>query len=272
MKERSLRDLFHLVRQVLPEKQDLISVPPKTTVEKALEIMNEKNISQLPVVVGKEVLGVFSYRSFGENVRKLPEKERKVLSLPVEEFLEDLKFAKYTDVLTKLLDEFDLKDAVLVGSDNLLQGIITTVDALQYFYKVANPYVMLREIELAVRELIRISVNKDKLQEFIKITLKKHYEKPGQELPSNLDHLTFNDYVMLLCHKDSWDNFEKAFGGTRNTVYAKLNQIPNLRNDVFHFRRELTIEEFEILREARDWLLKRIRIVEANEEDNSGGQ
>lgn len=264
MKKRALRDLFHLVKQVLPEEQELISVAPETTVRNAFELMNTKNLSQLPILEGNEVLGVFSYRSFGEGVRKLPEKERDVLSLPVEEFIEDLRFAAITDILTTLLDEFDLKDAVLVGLQDRLQGIITTVDALRYFYKVASPFVMLQEIELAIRELIRVSINEDDLQECIRLTLWNHYEKKGLKCPSSLEQLTFNDYVMILRHKDTWDRFREAFGGTRNTVYAKLRPVPELRNDVFHFRRELTVEEYEVLRETRDWLLKRIRKVEAS--------
>ena len=99
MKERSLRDLFHLVKQVLPEEQELISVTPETTVSSALAEMSAKNLSQLPVVEGKEVLGVFSYRSFAEGMRKLAAKERDALSLPVEEFIEDLKFATIRDEL-----------------------------------------------------------------------------------------------------------------------------------------------------------------------------
>ena len=269
MKERSLRDLFHLVKQVLPEEQELISVTPETTVSMALAEMSAKNLSQLPVVEGKEVLGVFSYRSFAEGMRKLAAKERDALSLPVEEFTEDLKFATIRDELTALLDEFDLKDAVLVGSEDRLQGIITTVDALRYFYKVASPYVLLREIELAIRGLIRASVSPEDLRECIDVTLTHLYVQNNQKVPCSLEEMSFNDYVGLLRYKGTWEKFRQAFGGTANTVYAKLQPLPELRNDVFHFRRELTVEEYEVLRETRDWLLKRIRKVEGGKRGSS---
>ncbi|MCH8874454.1 CBS domain-containing protein [candidate division KSB1 bacterium] len=91
-KERSLTDLFHRIKQVLPDEQELITFTPDTPVIEAFEIMRKNNISQVPVTEGVEVLGVFSYRSFANGMTCLPENERKDLSLPVEEFLEKLTF------------------------------------------------------------------------------------------------------------------------------------------------------------------------------------
>ncbi len=59
----SLRKLFHLVMEALPEEQELLKISPETKVKAALEIMKERRFSQLPVVSGKTVLGIFSFRS-----------------------------------------------------------------------------------------------------------------------------------------------------------------------------------------------------------------
>jgi len=263
MEERSLRDLFHLVKKVLPEIQEIVTFSPETSVAEALAVMQKRNFSQVPVVAGNEVLGVFSYRSLAQGLVRLPQNERNLLSLPVEEFLEDLKFAKITDELRAWLDEFDMKDAVLVGSEKRLQGIITAVDALRYFYQVASAYVMLQEIELAVRELIRSSVDKDELQECINRSLKEHYEKSGRSAPTCLEEMTLEDYLNLLRFKGTWEKFATAFGESSNIVCTKLKLLPELRNIVFHFRREIKIEEYESLRIVRDWLLTRIKKIEA---------
>ena len=270
MKERSLRDLFHLVKQVVPEHQEGVEkVSPETPVSQALTIMRTKALSQLPVVAGREVLGVFSYRSFAEKLTGVLEKERNPMALPVEEFLEDLRFVTIHDELSELLDELDLKDAVLVGTQERLSAIVTTIDALRYFYRVASPYVLLREIELAIRELIRVSVDEESLHECIEMTLKQYYDGLGKSLPNRLEDLSLNDYVMLLRFQGIWHRFQKAFGGTSNIVYAKLESLPGLRNDVFHFKRELNVDEYETLRETRDWLLKRIRRVEGSKRKSS---
>jgi len=264
MTERSLKDLFHLVKQVLPETQELVTFSSEMPVAEALEVMRKKNISQVPVKEGDEVLGVFSYRSLAQGMRKLPTNHKDILSLHVEEFIEDLKFAQITDELTALLNEFDLKDAVLVGSEKRIQGIVTVADALRYFYQVASAYVMLQEIELAIRELIRSSIEKDELQQCVNKSLKEHYEKSGQSVPTCLEEMTFNDYLSLLRYKGTWEKFATAFGESSILVCAKLKPLPELRNVVFHFRREITIKEYDLLRDVREWLLKRIKKLEAH--------
>ena len=60
MKERSLRDLFHRVGRILPEDQELFTVTPDTHVRDALALMKKHIISQVPIVAGDDVLGVFS--------------------------------------------------------------------------------------------------------------------------------------------------------------------------------------------------------------------
>jgi CBS domain-containing protein len=264
MKGRSLRDLFHLVKQVVPEEQELVTFEPEKSVGEALTAMLERNLSQVPVVEGEEVLGVFSFRSFASGVQRLPVKEKEILDLPVEEFLEDLRFAHISDELPDLLDEFDIKDAVLVGAQERLQGIVTTFDALRYFYNVASPYVILREIELSIRELIRASVDQEQLVSCIEKSLGKHYRDQNRDIPKVLEELTFNDYVTLVRFGGTWNLFRPAFGGTTNTTYTRLRDLPDLRNAVFHFKRDLTAGEYDTLRDCRDYLLRRIRKVEAS--------
>src|SRR5688572_4326023 len=58
-------ELFHRVNRVIPLDQEVVSIGPNTAVKEAVRLMQEHGFSQLPVMEGKEVLGVFSYRSFG---------------------------------------------------------------------------------------------------------------------------------------------------------------------------------------------------------------
>ena len=266
MEESSLKDLFHLVKQILPEAQELVTFHSEKPVAEALELMRKYNLSQVPVMEGKVVLGIFSYRSFAEGMVRFSEVMPDPLSLAVEEFTEELRFAQITDELEMLLDEFNLKDAVLIGSKAHLQGIITTIDALRYFYKVASEFIMLREIELAIRELIRVSVDKKGLEECIQKSLKRHKEESKQRVPMCLEEMTLHDYVMILRRHDTWDMFRDTFGIERRVVFAKLEKLPELRNTVFHFRRKITIEEYEKLRRVRDWLFRRISKYEARRE------
>jgi hypothetical protein len=128
---------------------------------------------------------------------------------------------------------------------------------------------LLREIELAIRELIRRSISEIDFKGCIDKTLKDYYEKNNQQVPTCLEDLTFNDYLMILRFRGTWNKFSAAFGENSDIVYTKLEPLPKLRNDVFHFRREITIEEYEKLRDVRDWLLKRIKKYEARKKNTN---
>jgi len=263
MKERSLKDLFYRVGRILPEEQELVVVNPNTTAREALILMKKHNLSQVPILIGSTVLGVFSYRSFSEGILQLGKKEQDAASLPVEVFSETLKFAQIHDELTELVGEFDLKDAVLVGSESRLHGIVTTVDALNYYYRVANVYIMLKEIELAIRELMRASLNSEELRRCIEKCIRKNYEEMSLPVPASLEEMSLGDYLSILKFKGFWDKFRDNFGGSYAMLQTKLERLPSLRNDVFHFRRDLTEGEYDYLRDARDWLLKKITKLES---------
>jgi hypothetical protein len=67
-----ISELFHRINRVIPLDQLLVSVSPDTPVVEAIRLMQKRGFSQLPVIEGTELLGVFSYRSLGEPLRNCP--------------------------------------------------------------------------------------------------------------------------------------------------------------------------------------------------------
>src|ERR1700677_1521091 len=63
--------LFHQVNRVVPADQQLLTIPPEMAVRDAIALLQEHRFSQLPVVAGARVLGVFSYRSFAHKAARL---------------------------------------------------------------------------------------------------------------------------------------------------------------------------------------------------------
>src|SRR5712675_1370953 len=59
-------ELFHRINRIIPENQELLVVPPNCLVRDAVDLMRKHGYSQVPVVQNKQVLGVFSYRSFAK--------------------------------------------------------------------------------------------------------------------------------------------------------------------------------------------------------------
>ncbi len=259
---KQLVDIFHKVNRLLPEDQEVLKIPPEMKVSEALQIMAQNHFSQLPVVEKNEVLGVFSYRSFAKGVAKISTKEKELpKDLAVEEFIEQLHFARVSDEFHTLFHELDKKDSVLVGDPERLQGIITAMNVLHYLYNVANHFVLLEEIELALRALIRRAVDYEKLNLCIQESLSNFYE--NGKLPQHLEDMTFNDYIMLIIHGENWEYFQPIFRGTRERLRARLEPIRELRNEIFHFRREISNQEIQDLLECREWLLTKARATDA---------
>lgn len=269
METPSVTELFHRLNSVMPLDQEVVSVPPDFCAIDALAEMGRHHFSQLPVVVGRQVLGLFSYRSFSNAVIKLsqsaPRNQRfDPTELLVEDCLEKPEFARVTDEFVDWFESIDRQNAVLVGEPNHLQGIVTAMDILRYLYQVASPFVMIAEVELGLRALMQLAVDDTTLAECAQTCLKEKYPV---DLPTRLEDMSFNDYVQIIGDGRAWDHFKSVMGGNRPRTRAKLEQLRDLRNIVFHFRHELTAEEYENLASGRDWMLMRARAAEGRREE-----
>lgn len=266
-------ELFHRINRIIPEDQHLLSVPPETPARDAIALLRQHRYSQLPVVTGGEVLGVFSYRSFAlkaaiATLQDVTQQKSAPGDLAVEECLERFEFARVTDEMRQVFDAMDRDNGVLIGSPEKLQGILTPMDFLRYLYKVASPFVMLSEIELTLRALIRLAVSEEELKHCAVRSLAQLYG--AEKVPKNLESMTFDNYKTMISHGDNWAKFEPILGGNRTRISAKLKQLCDLRNDLFHFKREITLQDHETLGDHRDWLL--LKAKQADARRKTGGQ
>jgi CBS domain-containing protein len=261
---RRLAELFHRINSVIPEQQQLVTVGPSTLASDALKLMLARGFSQLPVLSGSEVLGVFSYRSFAKGSLSAVRQGLEPHELPVDEFLEPLTFARVTDEFRALFEELDKHDAVLIGEPDHLLGIATAMDVLYYLYRIASPFVFLQEIELALRTVIRLALpDTEERTASLRAALLRNYVGREDRIPAQPEELTFGEYEAVICGRDIWPRFQAVLGTSRERVLARLKPTAKLRNDVLHFRRQLTVEDYNALVEFRDWLLIKIRSLDA---------
>ena len=217
-----------------------------------------------------EVLGLFSHRSFSDAIFAATASKggSKIAleNLTVEECVEKADFARVTDEFESWFDSLDAHNAVLVGEAHRLQGIVTPMDVLRYLYEVASPFVLAAEMELGLRALMRRAVTDEKLAECAKTSLSTRYAP--EKLPITLKDMTFHDYVQIIGDGRHWPMFEPVFKSTRERTRAKLEEMSDLRNDVFHFRKP-SVEDHERLGAFRDWVLTRARAAEARAKDGA---
>lgn len=259
-KSYSVLENFQRINKVIPDEQELITIEPRTEVLKAFKLMKKYNYSQLPVVLNDEVLGIFSYRSFAQNLSKLIKTENEkieISTLIVENFIEKLEFKSVQDEFKDVINILNKDDAVLIGEPNKLIAIITSIDILNHLSRVASPFVLIAEIELTLRYFIMKAFEGLEMKEAIALSLSKRNPK---DCPETLEELTFSDYKLIITYGGTYNNFEPLLGDDRKRVLFRLDQINTIRNNVFHFKTDLTKEEFEDLRGHRDWLLLKAKI------------
>lgn len=265
-------ELFHRINRIIPETQKVLTVPPACSARDAVSTMRQHGYSQLPVVKNGEVLGVFSYRSFAKaaarpTLDELKKEQCAPGDLLVDECLEEFEFARLKDDYARVFDAMERDNGILIGTQEKLVGILTPMDFLRYLNQVAGPFVLISEIELALRALIQIVLPDEKLAVLAGRVL-AHLPGDADKRPDRLEDMTFDTYHKLISHGDSWELFAEVFGGTRARMSGKLRAIGVIRNDVFHFKRPITLEDHRVLLEHRNWLL--IKVNQARSPDPKG--
>lgn len=268
-------ELFHQVNRVLPSDQQLVKLEPDMPARDAIGMLRKRQYSQAPVVEAGVVLGVFSFRSFAIRAAAfdtagLARQKLAPGDLSVAECMEQFDFARVSDEMQHVFDAMERDNGVLVGTPERLQGILTPMDFLRYLYRVASPYVMISEIELTIRALIRFVLSPEALGEFAVRSLVNLYGS-AEKVPRTLEAMTFDNYRQLISHGDNWPTFSAVLGANRNRVSAKLQAIGEIRNDIFHFRREISVEDHEALHEHREWLLVLTKRAELRAGNGAGG-
>ena len=245
---------FFRVGRMIPMDQDLVTVSPSTRVADALSLMREHNFDQLPVMAAGRVVGVFSTRSLARGLSTIHPQEDP-LSAPVEDLLEDLAFVRTTDEVNLVLAHLDRDGAVLVGDEEKLLAVATDTDITAYLWNATHPFVLLQDIELAVRDLMRSSCTDPEMRVCIAVAF--HSESAKGE--AKLEDLTLGETMGVLLKPQNFGSFFRTrFGKNRDLVSSTLEPVRLIRNKVFHFRDDVTPEELETLVDTGRWLRRKI--------------
>lgn len=265
---------FHRATRVLSDARP--AVPPEMSAHRALRLLEQLGVSHVAVVTGDVVLGLFSFRSFALGAAEQPSNERsRLVDLPVEEFLEPLTAIRGSDSVEEAIPQLHPRGAIFVEDSSESPGVATTADFLRYMRDFARPFLLLQEIELALRGLLSACLLPDEVRECARQVLAAAYSNDITRLPTDLGGMTLGDYVTLVGDGRTWRIFPQVsavFGGTRERALSKLKGIHAIRNDVFHFRRTPTLADLQQLKLCREWLARRTTIAERAKNDAISSQ
>jgi CBS domain-containing protein len=253
--------LFHRVGSVIPEGQELLYARPDDPVQDVLELMASHGYSQIPLraVPGAEIRGVFSYRSFAQHAIPRQKMRGGIVALPVEAFAEQPKpFIDPSQELTEIFDVLDAKEFALVGTPRDVLALVTATDVLRWLYALSEPFVLFGEIERALRQLVDHRLSASVITECARRAFGHLYKGRSEPLPTQLHDMSLDELRLLVINGDNWQCLGGVLGPNREWAASQLGGLPNLRNDVFHFRRDLDQEELEQIVQARIWLLGRV--------------
>ena len=214
---------------------DLASVDSQDNLISAIEIMFENDYSQLGVERDGKLIGMVSYRSISQVLsilRKLGA-DKNLPGRTVQIAIEDVEpVVEPTADLVVLFDLLAEDPYVLVDDpDQESLQILTNYDLLHYLRDSIEPFLMIEDIEIAIRTLLQEAFPDDlgtELQDF--------YQDQDIRTPEGLTDCSFGHYPQFMCQ--NWRQFEPYFEENGDFVRRLINEVGDIRNQIFHFRTE----------------------------------
>lgn len=216
-----------------------ISVTRDADIKRAVTLMMMHDFSQLPVMQNERTVdGLISLRSIVSAqaivgpctvVRQCMVKQIQVLSHDTPLF----------DAVKQIMQS----EVVLVkGPDGKIAGLVTIADVGQQFVAMAEPFLILEQIENHIRAILDGKFSKEQLKKCI------HEGADDRDIEGIAD-LTFGEYVRLLESPDNWQLLNLTMD--RASFTKRLDEVRRIRNDVMHFHPDgISQEDLDTLRET----------------------
>jgi CBS domain-containing protein len=220
----SVEDPTFRIGSLPAANRKLIVVNQNDSLTKAITLMLQHDFSQLPVMQGeREVKGVVTWKSIGSKQALGHDCKQ------VGDCREDARIVDSNRTLFDAISTIVEYGYVLVRDqrDRRITGIVTASDLSLQFQILAEPFLLLREIELHVRRLLG-----DKLSA-ADFDLLGSSALGTKTKPQTFADLTFGEYVRLLQHPQLWAKLNLKIDC--GALTGLLEEVRLIRNDVMHF-------------------------------------
>jgi CBS domain-containing protein len=215
------RDPSYRVGQLEAANKQPITVSTNATLAEATTLMLKHNYSQLPVKGNtRDVNGVVSWKSIGTRLAL------KVDCDSIRDYMEPPQIVSVEDSFFLALALISKYDYVLVkGSDKSITGILTASDFNDQFRKMAEPFLLIGEIEHGIRGILS--------GKFSDAQLQAAKAPPDERTITAITNLTFGEYVRLLSADEGWSKIDLYVDKSQFVCW--LQEVGKLRNNVMHF-------------------------------------
>jgi CBS domain len=240
--------IYRIIRLAASTRMPL-SVFPETKLEEAITHMLTNDFSQLPVMTSRrDVKGIVTWTTIGSRLAM-----NKNCSV-AREFMEQHQEIRSDASLISAIGIIAEHQYVLVrGHDQKITGIVTASDLSLQFQQLAEPFLLLGEIENHLRQVVS--------QRFTPTELKsaKDPTDTKREVTSVAD-LSYGEYQRLLENPERWDKLNITVD--RKTCMEKFENVRRIRNDVMHFDPDgIPEKDLQAIREFARFL-QRVQIID----------
>jgi CBS domain-containing protein len=215
----------------------LTTVGQDDPLTRAVTKMLQFDYSQLPIMHGeREVKGMISWKSIASRYAIGGECNK------VQHCREDAQVVDAKGTLFDAIPTIVKYGYVLVRSqhDRKIIGIVTASDLSLQFQQLAEPFLLLREVELHIRQLLQDKVTPEDFQSL-------GVADAGAPAPKSISDLSFGGYVRLLQRPQVWEKLELNID--QATLTSQLEQVRVIRNDVMHFDPDpMTPDQLDVLK------------------------
>ena len=244
----AMADPTHRIGRLEAANQPPKSVKPDATLKEAVTLMLTHDFSQLPVMTNdREVKGIISWKTIGS---RLALKKQCPI---VRDCMEPAQEIGFDDSIFSAITTIAANDYVLVRAhDKRISGIITASDFNIQFRNLAEPFLLVGEIENGIRQILHGKFSRQELTSA---------KSPGDDtrLIEGVADLTFGEYIRLVESEKNWNKLKLEID--RVEFIKRLDEIREIRNDVMHFDPDgLAENDSETLREFARFL-RRLRDV-----------
>jgi CBS domain-containing protein len=202
--------------------QPPVSVAPDALLNEAVSLMLAHEYSQLPVLTSERMVkGTISWRSIGSRMSLGRECSR------VRDCMDPPIVVSSDISLFEAIDRIAAKDYVLVkANDGRITGIVTSTDLAGQFRNLAEPFLLIGEIESLLRSLLHGKFSSSHLTE-------ARDSADSGRVVEGVSDLTLGELLRLLGKEERW--LKLNLNVDRSDFVKRLDRVRAVRNDIMHF-------------------------------------
>jgi CBS domain-containing protein len=235
-------DPIYRISKLASATRKPLAVPPGAKLEEAVTHMLTHDYSQLPVMTSdRDVKGVITWTSIGSRLamgkncsiaRELMEQHQEIRS--------DASLFSAIGIIA------EHQYVLIRGKDQKISGIVTASDLGLQFQLLAEPFLLLGEIENHVRRVISQRFSPAELES-------TKVPTDTKRVVTSVADLTYGEYIRLLENPERWTKLNITVD--RKTCMEKFESVRRIRNDVMHFNPDgIPEKDLQTLREFARFL------------------